>query len=131
MTTTAAEMEKVEDQLPDHVEGGGHYAPQTDITESDDAFVFCAEMPGVKPGNVEATFADGVLTLRGRVEPRQAPGQRYALQEYGVADFRRSFSIDAPVAPDKITAVLRDGLLTVTVPKAESARRRKIAVRTS
>ena len=131
MTTTANEIEKVEKQPPERIEGEGHYAPQTDITESDDAFVFCAEMPGVKPGNVEATFVGGVMTLRGNAEPRQAPDQRYALLEYGIADFRRSFTIDALVAPDKITAVLRDGLLTVTVPKAESARRRKIDVRTS
>lgn len=127
MTTAATGIAKNDQRSTERADG--HYAPLTDITETGDAFIFLAELPGVKPGDVAATFDDGILTIHGSVAPRQAPGQDYALREYGVADYHRTFAVDAPVAADKIVATLRDGLLTVTVPKAESTKRRKIDVK--
>lgn len=127
MTTAATGIAKSE--KPSAERADGHYVPLTDITETDDAFVFLAELPGVKPGDVAANFDDGILTIHGSVAPRQAQRQESALREYGVADYHRTFAVDAPVAADKIVATLRDGLLTVTVPKAESTRRRKIEVK--
>ena len=106
-----------------------HHRPPPDLTDTHYAFEFLAALPGVTPGDVAANFDDGILTIHGSVAPRQAQRQESALREYGVADYHRTFAVDAPVAADKIVATLRDGLLTVTVPKAESTRRRKIEVK--
>jgi HSP20 family protein len=129
MTTAATGIEQ-DDRRSAAERAEGCYAPLTNINESDDAFIFCAELPGVKPGDVDASFDDGILTIHGKAAPRQPPEQEYALREYGVADYHRTFALGAPVAAERITAVLRDGVLTVTVPKSESARRRKIEVKT-
>lgn len=131
MTTAATKLQKSDSPPSEHDGSEGTCVPRTDITESDNAFVFCAEVPGVKPGDVDVSFDDGILTLHGKVVRRQAPDQAYAEREYSVADFHRAFVIEAPVAADRITANLQDGLLTVTVPKTESARRRKIEVKTT
>jgi HSP20 family protein len=127
MTTAATRTEESHQRSAERTVG--HYVPLTDITETDDAFVFLAELPGVKPGDVAVSFDDGILTIHGTVAQRQAPSQEYALREYGVADYHRSFAVGAPVAAERIAATLRDGLLTVAVPKAESTRRRKIEVK--
>jgi len=68
------------------------------------------------------------LTIEGKVEPRHAEhGFLYA--EYGIGDFYRSFSISEDVDVEKISAELRNGVLTLHLPKAESKKPRKIAVK--
>jgi len=104
------------------------YTPLVDVYETGEAFVFQADLPGVKPADLDIRFENGVITLEGRVRPRQPQGAGYLWREYGVGHFYRQFSLNTPVDADAITAELKNGELTLTVPKAHVARAKKIAI---
>jgi len=114
--------------VPERIEQATYYTPLVDIAEQDDGFMFVADLPGVKPGDVDVTFDNGTLTIHAKATPRQSAEQRYIWQEYGVGHFYRSFNIDADVNPDSIRAELKNGELHLFVPKAESAKSRKIKI---
>jgi HSP20 family protein len=100
-----------------------------DIHETKEEYVVTAPMPGVTPDKLEITFEAGVLTIRGEVvEQREVEGE-YLLQERSYGKFARSVSLPGPVASDKVAANLKDGILTVRIPKAEEARPKKIDVK--
>ena len=107
------------------------FTPLVDIVETGEAFLFQADLPGVKADDVDIRFANGALTLQAKVQPRQPQGQRYVWQEYGVGHFHRTFTIQTPVDVDGIRAELKHGVLNLYVPKAEQARTRKIAIQSS
>jgi HSP20 family protein len=109
----------------------GYFTPLVDIVETPDAFVFQADLPGVKPQDLDVTFENSVLTIEGRVQPRQVPGRSFAWQEYGVGHFYRQFTLRTPIDVELIQAQLKDGELTLTVPKAATARARRIEIRTA
>jgi len=107
------------------------YTPLVDIIETSDEFIFHADLPGVKPGDVDVSFENGTLTIEGKVQPRQPQGPSYIWNEYGVGHYYRSFSLNTPVDMNAIRAELKNGELTLHVPKAESAKTRKIQIKTS
>jgi len=104
------------------------YTPLVDIAENDDAFLFQADLPGVGPGDVDVSYDNDVLTIAAKVQPRQPAGQRYVWREYGVGHFYRQFTLNTLIDPDAIRAQLKSGVLEVYVPKAASAKPRKIQV---
>ena len=107
------------------------FTPLVDVWETHEAFYFEADLPGVKSGDVEVSYENGSLTIAAKVQPRQPAGTAYAWQEYGVGHFYRSFAIQTPVDADGIRAELKDGVLKLYLPKAESARVRKIEVKSA
>ena len=108
------------------------YTPLVDIAETGESFVFQADLPGVRAEDLDIRFDNGTLTIEGRVQPRgPAAGGAYLWREYGVGHFHRSFSLAAPIDVDAIKAELANGVLTLTVPKAASARSRKIEIQSS
>jgi HSP20 family protein len=107
------------------------FTPLVDVWETHEAFYFEADLPGVKSGDVDVSYENGALTIAAKVQPRQAAGASYAWQEYGVGHFYRSFAISTPVDADGIRAELKDGVLKLYVPKQESARVKKIDVRSA
>ena len=134
MSNTA--IEKRENQnnsvnVPERIEQGTWYTPLVDIVENNDAFVFQADLPGVSAGDLDVSFENGVLTIEGRVNSRQPQGQNYLWREYGTGHFYRQFTLNTPVNPDAIRAELKNGVLELYVPKAESAKTRKIEIKTS
>ena len=102
--------------------------PRVDVVEDQKGITLFADLPGVKPADVEMRFENGELILHGRCKPRQT-GTDYLLQEYGVGDFYRAFAIAETIDSDKISAELKDGVLTVHLPKAEAVRPRRITVK--
>lgn len=110
---------------------GRAYVPNVDIVEQRDALVLTADMPGVAPDGVDIEFENGMLTIHGRVQPRESEGRTFLLREYGVGDFHRTFQISELVDSARIAAEFKHGVLTLTLPKAESARPRRIEVRTT
>ncbi len=87
-------------------------------------------MPGVRADDIDIRYEQGLLTLQGRVEPRQQEAStNYLLREYGVGDFYRSFRVGEGIDPDKIQAELNDGVMKLHLPKAEAAKPKKIPVR--
>lgn len=103
--------------------------PPVDILEDQENYIFLADMPGVRPNDVDVTFENGVLTLEGRAsEIDQREGMRVLVREYRRGIYRRSFTLEAPVNAEEIKATLAHGELTVQVPKAANAKTRKITV---
>jgi HSP20 family protein len=105
------------------------WAPAVDIAERKDAYVVTAEVPGVKPEELEVTLEDGLLTIQGerRLEEETSDRQYHRVERrYG--SFRRSITLPSQVQADAIEANYSDGVLQVVVPKAESAKPKKINV---
>ena len=115
----------------ERIDQGTWYTPLVDIIENDDAFLFQADLPGVAAGDVDVSYENGVLTIAGNAPPRQPQGHRYIWNEYGVGRFYRQFTLNTPVNIDGIKAELKNGVLELFVPKAESAKTRKIQIKTS
>jgi HSP20 family protein len=102
------------------------YSPAVDILETEQELILFADMPGVKPEELDVRFDNGELRLRGRCTAT-APEQPL-LEEYRVGDYFRAFSVTEDVNADKISAELKNGVLTVHLPKAEKLKPRKIQV---
>ena len=105
------------------------YTPNVDIIETSDEFLVVADMPGVAAETIDIHYEQGVLTMHGRVEPRQDEDRtNYLLREYGVGDYYRSFRLGEGINPDKIEAHLKDGVMELHLPKSEATKPKKIAV---
>jgi HSP20 family protein len=106
------------------------WAPAVDICERKDAYLVTAELPGVKPDDVEITFEDGLLTIQGeRHSATYAAGEKAHRVERRYGAFRRSITLPSHVEADKIEASAQDGVLQVLVPKAEEVQAKHIKVR--
>lgn len=110
---------------------GPSYRPAVDILETEEELRVLSDMPGLHPEDIDIDFDKGMLTIHGKVEPRQPAGTSYLLREYGVGDFHRVFQVSEAVDPERITAEYSDGVLVLHLPKIERAKARKIEVRTS
>jgi HSP20 family protein len=104
------------------------FLPTTDIYETDQVLTVVMEMPGVDKGKVEINIEEGVLTVEGRIDFSKYEALVPVYTEYNIGNFRRSFNLSNSIDQDKIRADMKDGVLTVTLPKAEQAKPRKIAV---
>lgn len=87
------------------------------------------EMPGVGPDHVEITLENRVLTIRGKVEQTRPENLQLAYAEYGEGDFERAFSLSEDFDPDRIEARMRNGVLTLTLPRAAESQPKRIAVK--
>ena len=112
----------------DNGEAGVVTRPRIDILETEQEVLLLADLPGVRPTDVDVRFENGELTIHGRRTPSFA-GKKRALWEYEPTNFHRSFRLTEDVAADRIEADLKNGVLTVRLPKAEAAKPRRIAVR--
>jgi HSP20 family molecular chaperone IbpA len=104
------------------------YIPTTDIFEAENALTVILEMPGVDKENVEISVESGVLTVAGRVDFSKYEGMQPVYTEYNVGNYRRSFSLSNKIDQSKIAAEMKDGVLMVTLPKAEEAKARRISI---
>jgi HSP20 family protein len=104
--------------------------PACDVFEDKEAVKIVAELPGVRPEDVKISLENNLLTIRGekkqQAEEKNERVHRYE-RSYGI--FERSFALPSTVDADKIQAAYSHGVLTVTVPKAERARPREIAIK--
>lgn len=107
------------------------YTPTADVLETNENYVFYVDVPGATGGEVEVTYEEQTLSIEAKVPARQPAGQAYIAQQYGVGPYRRSFRLATPINAEGIRAELKDGELILTVPKAESAKTRKVAVKTA
>lgn len=104
------------------------FTPRVDVIENENEYVLCADLPGVKQEDVSLECKGDELILRARCCPR-GYGKRALHAEYGVGDFYRAFTIADRVDREGIEASLRDGVLTVRVPKAAALRPKRITVK--
>jgi HSP20 family protein len=114
-------------------ERGGSASLALDVEERGDDFVVTTPVPGIKPEDVELSVLGDTLRIRAerREERREeGEGQRWLLREQRYGAFERLVRLPSPVKADQANAEFRDGILTITLPKAEEARERRIPVRT-
>jgi HSP20 family protein len=112
--------------------GTSDLTPRLDIRGTDKAIEVVAELPGMDEANVEVSIADGALTIRGvRDTERESEDKGYVLRERDVGLITRTVPLPDGLDPDSATATFRNGLLTVTIPKAAESQSsaRRIAVR--
>ena len=104
------------------------FLPTTDIYEAPEALTVLVEMPGVEKKNVEISVEDGVLNVRGRLDLTKYQGLMPLYTEYNVGHYSRSFRLSSKIDQNKIGAEMKDGVLSLTLPKIEEAKLRTIRV---
>lgn len=103
---------------------------EVDVREDEDHYFFVAELPGLTRDDVEVTLEDGVLTISGeKKDDRKEEKNGYHLRERRYGKFTRSFRLPAEVDHEKVGAHLKDGLLTITLDKAEAIKPKQIEVK--
>jgi HSP20 family protein len=109
---------------------GTGWIPAVDVEETKDEYQIRAEMPGLKKEDVKISLTENVLTIAGekKLESR-TDKKKYHRLERTYGSFQRSFSLPAPIQPDKITAAFKDGILEVKVPKSEEAKPKEIDIK--
>ncbi|MDB6084722.1 MAG: Heat shock protein Hsp20 family [Gammaproteobacteria bacterium] len=97
------------------------WAPSADISETDKEYVIRAELPAVRKEDVQVTYVDGMITIKGeRKQQKDEKGEKFHRVESFYGTFERAFSLPENVNPDAIRCDSRDGVLTVHIPKAET-----------
>jgi HSP20 family molecular chaperone IbpA len=104
------------------------FVPVTDIFETPEALTVVLEMPGVDRNSVEASVENDVLTIEGRIDFTKYEAMRPVYTEYNVGHYARSFEVSNRIDQSKISAEIKDGVVTIVLPKAEQAKPRKIQV---
>lgn len=129
---TNGNITKQESETPSGVERAEArqvFQPQVDIVETADAVYLVADMPGVDENGADLMLEKHVLTLRGRVEPPSRPGYTLGYAEFQVGDYERTFTISSEIDRDRIEASMKDGVLSVKLPKSQRAATQHIAVK--
>ena len=101
--------------------------PAVNLRHDDEGYTLEVEMPGVSKDGVEITFDDGKLTVAGHRRHGELPGKPVYAESAGHG-YRRVFDLDPSIDPEKISASINQGLLTVRLSKAEASKPRRIAV---
>jgi HSP20 family protein len=105
------------------------WSPALDLYQSNDNVIAVAELPGMRKEDIEISLHDGTLTISGeRKRENSSNGEKAERTERYVGTFRRSIALPTRVDASKVSATYRDGILTVTLPKAEEAKPKQIQV---
>lgn len=98
-----------------------------DVSENEDAFIVQASVPGVNPDDLDINLLNNVLTIQGEIQPEESQGQIH-LRELSYGKFYRSIRLPVAVDMDKAEATYHNGVLTLTLPKVEEAKPKRIAI---
>ncbi len=104
--------------------------PALDVEETDDSFIVRMDLPGMNKKDIHVSLDNNVLTIQGeRKREKEEKDANYYCTERFHGSFRRSFTLPSQVDPDQIKADYKNGVLTVTLPKKEEAKARKIEIK--
>ena len=105
------------------------FVPTTDIFETNDALKVVMEMPGVDKANLDINVENDVLSVSGRIDLSKYEKLQPVYTEYNIGHYRRTFNLSSSrFNQDRIAAEMKDGVLTLTLPKVEQAKPRRISV---
>jgi HSP20 family protein len=104
------------------------FVPVADIYETPEALSVILEMPGVEKSNVDIEVKDDVLRVEGRLDLSKYQGFQPLYIEYNIGHYARTFQLSNKIDQDKIAAEMKDGVLSLLLPKAEEAKPRTIRV---
>jgi HSP20 family molecular chaperone IbpA len=130
MSTELVKQEQNDVATVERTRHGATYSPRIDIWENDDELLLYADLPGVGCEDLDIRFENRELTLYGKVHPRHE-NINFLDGEYGIGDFYRTFAIGEAIDAEKISAELKNGVLTLHLPKTEAVKPRRIEVKSS
>ena len=118
----------IQQRLDRFAPGPSGWTPAVDILETADQYIVTAEVPGMSRDDLDISVHEGRLTISGARRERIPQCEQYHRVERGHGSFSRTFHLPVPMDSERITADLRDGVLTVTCPKAANGSARRIQV---
>ena len=108
----------------------GTFAPVVNLKETEKEFVLTAEVPGLQKDQLDVNIMEESVTIRGeRKEEKETKEQSYYYRESSFGSFQRVVPLPAPIVADKAKATLKDGVLSLTLPKAEPAKSRAVKIK--
>jgi HSP20 family molecular chaperone IbpA len=113
---------------PERTRNGVTYTPRCDILETADEMVLYADLPGVHSDDVDVRLENGQLEIFAKCSASHGR-ENYLAYEYGVGNYYRTFTITEAIDAKKIAAELKQGVLTVHLPKSEAVKPKRIAVK--
>jgi HSP20 family protein len=132
-------MRREMDRLWDHFFEGrparrsreeGEWLPSLDVSETKGDLVVKAELPGIDPKDIDISLNEGVLTIKGeKRQEKEEKEEGYHLVERSFGSFTRSIRLPREVQNEKINASYRNGVLKITLPKSEEAKKREIKIK--
>ncbi len=118
----------IQQRLDRFAPGPSGWIPPIDVHETADEYVITAELPGLNRSDIQIEVGDGRVQISGQRRERDVPCEQYHRVERGHGQFSRTFELPLPVDGERVTADLRDGVLTVICPKAAEGSARRIRV---
>jgi HSP20 family protein len=138
MTSLRKEMDRIFDRFLEpawselELPAMGEWAPSVDVSETKDAIIVKAELPGVEQKDIGVTLQDDVLTIKGEKQAeKEEKDKRYHRTERSYGAFYRSMRLPASVDASKVTAAFKDGVVTIALPKAPEAKGTTIPVKSA
>jgi len=125
------EQEKVQTEGAERMRARPTFVPRADIYETEENVLLAVDMPGASEETIDVTLEKDTLTIRANSTHDGPEGYTLAFAEFEAGDYERSFRLTDQIAREKIEAVYSEGVLKLTLPKAEQAKARKISVKTS
>src|SRR5262245_9671764 len=117
---------------PANWQNSGAFSPLMNVAETEQAYEITAELPGVKSDDLSVEFREGTLVISGRKgEEKEEKGKTFHRVERFAGEFQRVIPLPQTVDQEHVEAQYKDGVLRVTVPKAEAAKPRQINIKTS
>lgn len=135
LTSLRREMDRLFEHFfergPWAMESRGMYEPAVEVADCDGHVMVKAQVPGVSKDNLHVDITDDALTLRGETkEEEKTERQQYHQQEFRYGAFARTIPLPYSVQADQATAQLKDGVLTINIPKSEKAKAKQIPIKT-
>jgi len=107
------------------------WTPVLDLYQNNDNLIAVVELPGMRKEDIEISLHDGMLTISGERKSGTPEGDKAERTERYIGKFRRSITLPTRVDANKVSATYKDGILTITLPKAEEAKPKQIQVNVS
>ncbi|MGB3977275.1 MAG: Hsp20/alpha crystallin family protein [bacterium] len=129
MTEKTVPVKKESGDLQITREETRYLKPAVDIYETEAALVVVCDVPGVDKSGITVGVDNNVLTIEGKTLDREEDISKEVHREYRLANYHRQFELSEVIDQDKISAELKHGVLTITLPKAEKAKPKKIDIK--
>jgi HSP20 family molecular chaperone IbpA len=125
---TVKEKKALEEGAKESTRPGRVFVPAVDILENEEEIIILADMPGVTSKSVDIDLRESVLTIQGRISPAEGEKEVTVYREFDWGDYLRQFTLSDAIDQKKITAKMDQGVLRLTLPKAEKRKPQKIQV---
>ncbi|MBP8625474.1 MAG: Hsp20/alpha crystallin family protein [Syntrophorhabdaceae bacterium] len=127
------EMDNIWDTFFDRTPGKGYgvseWLPSLDVSETKNNYIVNAEIPGIDPKEVEISLNDNILTIKGeKKQEKEEENENYHVIERSYGGFTRSLRLPGQIQGDKVKATYKNGILKITLPKTEEAKKKEIKV---